>query len=99
MEGIAGLLAGIWGTGFGSSTLTENVHTIAVTKMGSRRAVEFGAILLILVSLIGKILVFSEPLISFLILYHLISLINNQYFSILLIIECTTTFLLLCQVK
>jgi xanthine/uracil permease len=58
MEGIAGLLAGIWGTGFGSSTLTENVHTIAVTKMGSRRAVEFGAILLILVSLIGKILVF-----------------------------------------
>lgn len=54
MEGIASLLAGLWGTGVGSCTLTENVHTIAVTKMGSRRAVEFGAILLILISLIGN---------------------------------------------
>ncbi|KAF3332086.1 nucleobase-ascorbate transporter 12-like protein [Carex littledalei] len=55
IEGIASLLAGLWGTGVGSCTLTENVHTIAVTKMGSRRAVEFGAILLILISLIGKV--------------------------------------------
>ncbi|KAJ4811000.1 Nucleobase-ascorbate transporter 12 [Rhynchospora pubera] len=55
MEGITSLLAGLWGTGVGSSTLTENVHTIAVTKMGSRRAVQFGAVLLILISLIGKV--------------------------------------------
>ncbi|KAI5070170.1 hypothetical protein GOP47_0014513 [Adiantum capillus-veneris] len=55
LEGLTSTLAGIWGIGTGASTLTENVHTIAVTKMGSRRAVEFGACVLILMSLVGKI--------------------------------------------
>ncbi|KAI0531156.1 hypothetical protein KFK09_000709 [Dendrobium nobile] len=55
LEGVSSILAGLWGTGVGSTTLTENVHTIAVTKMGSRRAVELGAVILILISFIGKI--------------------------------------------
>lgn len=54
MEGISSILAGLWGTGLGSTTLTENVHTIAVTKMGSRRAVEFGAVVMVLLSFVGK---------------------------------------------
>lgn len=55
LEGLSSVLAGLWGTGTGSSTLTENVHTIAVTKMGSRRAVEVGAVVLIVLSVIGKV--------------------------------------------
>ncbi|KAF5744817.1 hypothetical protein HS088_TW07G00397 [Tripterygium wilfordii] len=55
LEGLSSLLAGLWGTGTGSTTLTENVHTIAVTKMGSRRAVELGACVLIVLSLVGKV--------------------------------------------
>ncbi|KAL2557413.1 Nucleobase-ascorbate transporter 12 [Forsythia ovata] len=55
LEGVSSILAGLWGTGTGSTTLTENVHTIAVTKMGSRRAVELGACVLIVLSLIGKV--------------------------------------------
>ncbi|XP_024372015.1 nucleobase-ascorbate transporter 12 [Physcomitrium patens] len=55
LEGLTSILAGIWGIGTGATTLTENVHTIAVTKMGSRRPVEFGACILIAASLIGKI--------------------------------------------
>ncbi|KAJ6693008.1 NUCLEOBASE-ASCORBATE TRANSPORTER 12 [Salix purpurea] len=55
LEGLCSVLAGLWGTGTGSTTITENVHTIAVTKMGSRRAVELGACALILLSLIGKV--------------------------------------------
>ncbi|CAO1942345.1 unnamed protein product [Urochloa humidicola] len=55
IEGVSTVLAGLWGTGVGSATVTENVHTIAVTKMGSRRAVGFGAILLLLFSVVGKI--------------------------------------------
>lgn len=55
MEGVTSFLAGLWGTGAGATTLTENVHTIAVTKMGSRRAVEFGACVMIGISLVGKI--------------------------------------------
>uniref|UniRef100_A0A162AJ32 Nucleobase-ascorbate transporter 12 n=1 Tax=Daucus carota subsp. sativus TaxID=79200 RepID=A0A162AJ32_DAUCS len=55
IEGLASILAGLWGTGTGSTSLTENVHTIAVTKMGSRRAVDLGACLLILLSVVGKV--------------------------------------------
>lgn len=55
LEGVTSILAGLWGTGTGANTLTENVHTIAVTKMGSRRAVQLGAGLLIFISLVGKV--------------------------------------------
>jgi nucleobase transporter 1/2 len=54
VEGVSTVLAGLWGTGVGSATITENVHTIAVTKMGSRKAVGFGAIVLIVLSIVGK---------------------------------------------
>lgn len=55
LEGLTSLLAGIWGTGTGMTTLTENVHTVAVTKIGSRRTVEFGACVLIVLSFVGKV--------------------------------------------
>ncbi|KAM2457750.1 hypothetical protein ACFX1W_006620 [Malus domestica] len=55
LEGLSSVLAGLWGTGTGSTSLTENVHTIAVTKMGSRRAVGLGACILIVLSLVGKV--------------------------------------------
>ncbi|KAK9158801.1 hypothetical protein Scep_005375 [Stephania cephalantha] len=55
LEGLTSILAGLWGIGTGCTTLTENVHTIAVTKMGSRRAIELGACVLILLSLVGKV--------------------------------------------
>ncbi|KAG7969709.1 hypothetical protein I3843_07G045200 [Carya illinoinensis] len=55
MEGFCSILAGLWGTGTGSTTLTENVHTIDITKVASRRAVEVGAVFLILFSFVGKV--------------------------------------------
>ncbi|KAK4843453.1 hypothetical protein QYF36_008165 [Acer negundo] len=55
LEGFCSILAGLWGSGTGSTTLTENVHTINITKVASRRAVELGAIFMILFSFIGKI--------------------------------------------
>ncbi|KAK8566201.1 hypothetical protein V6N13_021275 [Hibiscus sabdariffa] len=55
LEGFCSLLAGLWGSGTGSTTLTENTHTINVTKMASRRAVVFGALFLILFSFVGKV--------------------------------------------
>ena len=54
LEGFCSILAGLWGSGTGSTTLTENVHTIEVTKVASRRAVEVGALFLIMFSFIGK---------------------------------------------
>ncbi|GAA0174011.1 transporter [Lithospermum erythrorhizon] len=55
MEGFCSILAGIWGSGTGSTTLTENVQTIEVTKVANRRALIIGAVFLILFSLVGKV--------------------------------------------
>ncbi|KAF8404713.1 hypothetical protein HHK36_009601 [Tetracentron sinense] len=55
LEGFCSILAGLWGTGTGSTTLTENVHTIDITKVANRRALELGAVLLILFSFVGKV--------------------------------------------
>ncbi|XP_058775138.1 nucleobase-ascorbate transporter 11-like [Vicia villosa] len=55
LEGFCSILAGLWGSGTGSTTLTENVHTIDITKVASRRVVELGAAFMILFSFIGKI--------------------------------------------
>lgn len=54
LEGFSSILAGLLGTGTGSTTLIESVHTIDVTKMANRRAVELGAVLLILFSFVGR---------------------------------------------
>ncbi|XP_024177601.1 nucleobase-ascorbate transporter 11 isoform X2 [Rosa chinensis] len=55
LEGFCSILAGLWGSGTGSTTLTENVHTINITKVASRRVVELGAVFLIFFSFIGKV--------------------------------------------
>ncbi|XP_073293583.1 nucleobase-ascorbate transporter 11 [Primulina huaijiensis] len=55
LEGFCSLLAGLWGSGTGSTTLTENVHTVDITKVASRKVMEIGAIFLILFSFIGKV--------------------------------------------
>lgn len=55
VEGLCSLLAGLWGSGTGATTLTENVHTINVTKVASQKAVVFGALFLILCSFVGKL--------------------------------------------
>ncbi|XP_050905347.1 nucleobase-ascorbate transporter 11 isoform X2 [Lathyrus oleraceus] len=55
LEGFCSILAGLWGSGTGSTTLTENVHTINITKVASRKVVELGAVFLILFSFIGKV--------------------------------------------
>ncbi|XP_058081935.1 nucleobase-ascorbate transporter 11 [Magnolia sinica] len=55
LEGFSSILAGLWGTGTGSTTLIESVRTIDITKMANRRAVVLGAVLLIFFSFVGKV--------------------------------------------
>ncbi|KAL2344417.1 hypothetical protein Fmac_005702 [Flemingia macrophylla] len=55
LEGFCSILAGLWGSGTGSTTLTENVHTIDTTKVASRRVVQLGAAFMILFSFMGKV--------------------------------------------
>lgn len=55
LEGFCSVLAGLWGSGTGSTTLSENVHTIRITKVANRRAVQLGASFLIIFSFVGKV--------------------------------------------
>ncbi|XP_064614097.1 solute carrier family 23 member 1-like [Liolophura sinensis] len=54
MEGVGCILAGAWGTGNGTTSYSENVGAIGITKVGSRRVVQWGAGIMILLGCLGK---------------------------------------------
>ncbi|KAM7355135.1 solute carrier family 23 member 2-like isoform 2-T2 [Cochliomyia hominivorax] len=53
-EGLGTVLAGLWGAGNGTNTFGENVGAIGVTKIGSRRVIQWAALIMILQGVIGK---------------------------------------------
>ncbi|XP_017461274.1 PREDICTED: solute carrier family 23 member 2 [Rhagoletis zephyria] len=53
-EGLGTVLAGIWGAGNGTNTFGENVGAIGVTKVGSRRVIQWAALIMLLQGVIGK---------------------------------------------
>jgi nucleobase transporter 1/2 len=54
-EGIGVVLAGLWGTGNGTTSYSENVGALSITGVGSRAVVQCGAVAMILVSVIAKV--------------------------------------------
>ena len=54
MEGLGCVLAGLWGTGNGTTSYSENIGAIGVTKVGSRRVVQWGALVMIAFGLFSK---------------------------------------------
>jgi len=54
MEGLGCILAGLWGTGNGTTSYSENIGAIGVTKVGSRRVVQWGALVMIIFGLFSK---------------------------------------------
>lgn len=61
MEGLGCVLAGLWGTGNGTTSYSENIGAIGVTKVGSRRVVQWGALVMIAFGLFSK---FGEKRVS-----------------------------------
>ncbi|XP_070546593.1 solute carrier family 23 member 1-like [Ptychodera flava] len=55
MEGFCCLLAGIWGSGLGVTSFSENIGAIAITKVGSRRVMQWTALLLFICAVFGKV--------------------------------------------
>merc|ERR1719150_957755 len=53
-EGFGCMLAGIWGTGNGTTSYSENIGAIGVTKVGSRRVIQVGGLIMILFGLLSK---------------------------------------------
>uniref|UniRef100_A0A336MD77 CSON013342 protein n=1 Tax=Culicoides sonorensis TaxID=179676 RepID=A0A336MD77_CULSO len=54
IEGVGCVLAGVWGAGNGTNTFGENVGAIGVTKVGSRRVIQYAAVIMIIQGVIGK---------------------------------------------
>ena len=54
MEGIGCLVAGIFGTGNGTTSYSENIGAIGLTRVGSRRVVQTGAVVMMLLAIFGK---------------------------------------------
>lgn len=54
-EGLGSVLTAIWGTGNGTTSYAENIGAIGITKVGSRRAVQVAAIVMIIFGIITKL--------------------------------------------
>ncbi len=53
-EGLGGLIAGIIGSGNGTTSYSENIGAIGLTRVGSRRVVQAGAIIMLLLGTTAK---------------------------------------------
>ncbi|XP_054284348.1 solute carrier family 23 member 1 isoform X2 [Macrosteles quadrilineatus] len=67
-EGLGTFLAGIWGSGNGTNTFGENVGAIGVTKVGSRRVIQYACVLMLLQGVINKFgaffIIIPEPVVG-----------------------------------
>ncbi|CAG7826767.1 unnamed protein product [Allacma fusca] len=54
MEGLGCVLGGIWGSGNGSTSYSNNIGTISVTRVASRRVIQVAGVIMIILSLVGK---------------------------------------------
>ena len=54
MEGIGCFIAGLFGSGNGTTTYSENIGAIGLTGVGSRRVVQTGAVIMIFLGIFGK---------------------------------------------
>ncbi|KAM9695637.1 solute carrier family 23 member 1 isoform 1-T4 [Trichechus inunguis] len=53
-EGICCIIAGLLGTGNGSTSSSPNIGVLGITKVGSRRVVQYGAAIMLILGTIGK---------------------------------------------
>ncbi|KAL2299561.1 hypothetical protein Nmel_014224, partial [Mimus melanotis] len=54
IEGISCIIAGLLGTGNGSTSSSPNIGVLGITKVGSRRVIQYGAGIMLLLGTIGK---------------------------------------------
>ncbi|XP_051532732.1 solute carrier family 23 member 1-like [Myxocyprinus asiaticus] len=53
-EGVCCIIAGLLGTGNGSTSSSPNIGVLGITKVGSRRVIQYGAGIMFLLGTIGK---------------------------------------------
>ncbi|XP_058501537.1 xan_ur_permease domain-containing protein [Solea solea] len=55
IEGLGCLLAGAWGTGNGTTSYSENVGALGITKVGSRMVIVASGVLMVVMGVFGKV--------------------------------------------
>ncbi|XP_062317071.1 xan_ur_permease domain-containing protein [Osmerus eperlanus] len=55
IEGLGCLLAGAWGTGNGTTSYSENVGALGITKVGSRMVIVASGVMMIVMGVFGKV--------------------------------------------
>ncbi|XP_061858520.1 solute carrier family 23 member 1 [Colius striatus] len=53
-EGISCIIAGLMGTGNGSTSSSPNIGVLGITKVGSRRVIQYGAGIMLVLGTVGK---------------------------------------------
>ncbi|MCB9553416.1 MAG: solute carrier family 23 protein [bacterium] len=54
MEGVGCFIAGLFGTGNGTTSYSENIGAIGLTRVGSRRVVQYGAVIMLVLGATAK---------------------------------------------
>ncbi|MFT7624392.1 MAG: xanthine/uracil permease [Myxococcota bacterium] len=62
MEGVGSVIAGIFGTGNATTSYSENIGAIGITRVGSRKVIQAAAISLIILGIFGKFSAFFATL-------------------------------------
>ncbi|XP_076352597.1 solute carrier family 23 member 1-like [Tachypleus tridentatus] len=67
-EGISSTISGIWGSGCGMTSYSQNIGAIGITKVASRRVIQYGAVTMMVFAVLGKFGAFlniiPEPIIG-----------------------------------
>ncbi|XP_061576897.1 solute carrier family 23 member 2 isoform X1 [Cololabis saira] len=88
VEGIGCILAALWGTGNGTTSYSQNIAALGITKVGSRLVLQTTGILMIVLGIFGKFgavfITIPDPVIGgmFLVMFGMIAAVgisNLQY--------------------
>ncbi|XP_001641628.2 solute carrier family 23 member 1 [Nematostella vectensis] len=55
VEGIGCLITGLWGSGNGTTSYSENIGALGITKVGSLRVIQYAGLILVVMGVVGKI--------------------------------------------
>ncbi|EDO48982.1 predicted protein [Nematostella vectensis] len=92
VEGIGCLITGLWGSGNGTTSYSENIGAIGITKVGSLRVIQYGGLVMMLVGVVGKVgalfTTVPDPIVGglFVVMFGMIACVNelDQIITVLL---------------
>ncbi|KAK3535972.1 hypothetical protein QTP70_022854 [Hemibagrus guttatus] len=88
VEGLGCILAGLWGSGNGTTSYSQNIAALGITKVGSRLVLQTSGLLMVVLGLFGKFsamfITIPEPVIGgmFLVMFGMVAAVgisNLQY--------------------